>query len=101
VITVTEEELRGLPVNPSLRQAAEAVGMGRNQAYRAAKAGKFPVPVRADTGTLRVSKFDLLAYLRVPGYYDPPAEPEPKAQTDGPEPEPARQSARAGRDRVR
>jgi hypothetical protein len=73
---MTEEELRALPVSPSLKQAAMAVGMGRNQAYRAAKDGTFPVPVRGDSGTLRVSKFDLLAYLRVPGYY----EPEPARQ---------------------
>jgi hypothetical protein len=56
---------------PSLLTAAGVLGIGRNQAYRMAREGKFPVPVHDVNGRYKVSKYDLLRYLRVPGYFDP------------------------------
>ena len=72
---MTEEELATLPVSTGLLTAARALGIGRNQAYRMARDGTFPVLVREANGRYAVSKFDILRQLRVPGYY----ETEPQA----------------------
>ena len=55
---------------PALLTAAGVLGIGRNQAYRLAREGKFPVPVHDVNGRYKVSKYDLLRYLRVPGYFE-------------------------------
>jgi hypothetical protein len=76
IIVMSEDELLALPVSPRLMDAARAFGMGRNQAYRAARDGTFPIPVREENGRFRVSKFDVLAHLHMPGYGEPQAEAE-------------------------
>ena len=71
---MTEAELRELPVSPDLKTAARALGIGKNQAYRMVRDGTFPIPVQENNGRFKVSKFDVLAYLHVPGYYQPETE---------------------------
>jgi hypothetical protein len=68
---MTEDELASLPVSFGLTTAARALAIGRNQSYRMVRDGTFPVPVRENNGRLTVSKYDVLAYLHVPGYYEP------------------------------
>ena len=47
------------------------ISVGKNQTYRMIKDGTYPLPVRENNGRFTVSKWDLLAYLHVPGYYQP------------------------------
>ena len=61
---MTTEELAALPITFGLETAARAIGIGRDTAYRLAKAGEFPVRILpGHSGRYRVSKADLLAYL--------------------------------------
>ncbi len=60
---MTTAELDALPVTFSLETAARALGVGRNQAYAAVKADRFPIRVLTLSGRYRVSKFDLLRFL--------------------------------------
>ncbi len=62
--TMSTQELDALPVTFGLETAARAISMGRDRAYRLAKAGEFPVRILPGRGgRYRVSKADLLAYL--------------------------------------
>jgi excisionase family DNA binding protein len=54
------------PVVP-LQTAARVLGIGKNQAYRLAHEGCFPVRIMNIGGRFRVSRYDLLAFLNAPG----------------------------------
>jgi len=61
---MTTQELEALPVAVPLETAARAIDIGRDRAYQMARDGAFPVRILPGRGgRLRVSKFDLLAYL--------------------------------------
>jgi hypothetical protein len=69
--TGQEEEITDpekLPPMVPLMTARLWVDVGRNQAYQMVRDGTFPVLVREINGRYKVSKWDLLAYLGVPGY---------------------------------
>jgi hypothetical protein len=55
--------LEDLPPTIPLQVASRILGIGRDHAYELARAGTYPVRVLESNGRLRVSKFDLLAYL--------------------------------------
>ena len=57
-----------LPPTFPVLTASRVIGIGRNQTYRMVKDGSYPVPVREINGRYRVSKYDVLRYLGVPGY---------------------------------
>jgi hypothetical protein len=61
-------ELEGLPAVISVIRASKILGIGKNQAYELIKQGRYPIRVLNISGRYRVSKFDLLAFLGVPGY---------------------------------
>lgn len=60
-----------LPPMFPVMTASRVIGMGKDQTYRRIKNGTYPVPVREENGQYKVSKWDLLAYLHVPGYFQP------------------------------
>jgi Helix-turn-helix domain len=64
-------ELETLPAVISVITASKILGIGKNQAYELIKQGAYPVRVLHINGRYRVSKYDLLAYLGVPGYGRP------------------------------
>ncbi len=55
---------------PPVLKCATVLGIGKNQAYRMAKDGTFPIPVHKINNRLKCSKYDLCRYLGVPGYRD-------------------------------
>lgn len=57
------EELVDLPVTISLQDAARALGIGINEAYRQAAAGEFPCPVKKRGGAYRIARADLFREL--------------------------------------
>lgn len=57
------------PLGPVLT-ASQVMGIGRNQTYRMIKDGTYPVPVHMINGRFKVSKYDVLRYLGVPGHRD-------------------------------
>jgi hypothetical protein len=63
-----------LPPTFSVLVASKVIGIGRNQTYRMIRGGTYPIPVLENNGRYRASKYDLLRYLRVPGYYEPEAQ---------------------------
>ncbi|MDQ2874606.1 MAG: hypothetical protein M3Y33_07295 [Actinomycetota bacterium] len=75
---MTTAELEALPVTIGLVTAAQAIGLGRSQAYELQRRDEFPVRVRTLCGHYKVSKFDLLAYLGAPGYPADAAGAEPE-----------------------
>lgn len=64
-------ELEALPAVISVIMASRILGIGKNQSYELIKQDSYPVRVLQLSGRYRVSKFDLLAYLGVPGYARP------------------------------
>lgn len=64
-------DLLTLPPTFSVLVASKVIGIGRNQTYRMIKDGSYPIPVLENNGRHRASKYDLLRYLRVPGYFEP------------------------------
>jgi len=52
--------------------ASWIIGVGKNRTYPLIEAGEYPVRVLQAGGRLKVSKYDLLAYLGVPGYCGDP-----------------------------
>jgi hypothetical protein len=57
------------PLGPVLT-ASQVLKIGRNQTYRMVRDGTYPVPVHVINGRFKVSKYDVLRYLGVPGYRD-------------------------------
>lgn len=66
--TLTEEEVRALPVTVDLPTAAKAWGIGRTTAYELARAGEFPCPVLPLGKRFKVTK---AALMRALGYDEP------------------------------
>lgn len=64
---MTYEELRALPVTVELwPTAARAFQISRTQAYKLARRGEFPTPVRRVGNRFRVNRADLLRVLGEP-----------------------------------
>lgn len=61
----TVEEVRSWPVTVDVRTAGRAFGVGRDQAYRLAREGNFPVPVLHLGRYLRVTRASVLAALGI------------------------------------
>jgi hypothetical protein len=70
--TPTVEELRAWPVTVDVQTAGRAFGIGRDQAYRLAREGHFPVPVLRLGRYLRVTRASVLAALGVDEERSPP-----------------------------
>lgn len=68
---MTVEEVLRLPIMITLKQAADAIGMGRTQAYALAKDDHFPIQTERYGNRYRLRRADLLAYL---GIGDTPSE---------------------------
>ena len=64
-----------LPPTFPVQTASRVLGIGKNKTYRLISAGQYPVRVLDVGGRFRVSRYDLLAYLR-PGQ---PAQQAPAA----------------------
>ena len=62
----TPDEVRAWPVTVDVPTAGRAFGIGRDEAYRLAREGTFPVPVLRLGRYLRVSRAAVLAALGVP-----------------------------------
>jgi hypothetical protein len=58
------------PIFPVMT-CSRVLGMGKDQTYRRIKEGSYPVRLLEENGKYKVSKYDLLAYLHAPGYYQP------------------------------
>jgi hypothetical protein len=69
--TPTADEIRAWPVTVDIQTAGRAWGLGRDQAYRLARQGSFPVPVLRLGRYLRVTRAAVLAALGI----DESAEP--------------------------
>ncbi len=69
-VTVVIDPLT-LPPTFSVLTASQVLGIGKNQTYRLIEDGSYPLPVLGAKGRYKVSKWDLLRYLRVPGYFEP------------------------------
>jgi hypothetical protein len=65
VQTLTEEQVRALPVTVDLPMAGRAWGMGRTKSYELARAGDFPCPVQPLGQRFVVTK---AALMRALGY---------------------------------
>jgi len=63
--TPTAEEIRSWPVTVDLQTAGRAWGIGRDQAYRLAREGQFPVPVLRLGRYLRVTRASVLEALGI------------------------------------
>jgi hypothetical protein len=61
----TADEIRSWPVTVDVRTAGRAWGMGRDQAYRLAREGSFPVPVLRIGRCLRVTRSAVLKALGI------------------------------------
>jgi hypothetical protein len=61
-------DLETLPPVFSVLVASKVLGIGKNQTYDLIRQDKYPIRVLEINGRFRVSKYDLLAYLGVPGY---------------------------------
>ncbi len=53
-----------LPPTFPVQVASQILGIGKNRTYRLIEAGQYPVRVLPIGGRLRVSRYDLLEYLR-------------------------------------
>jgi predicted DNA-binding transcriptional regulator AlpA len=63
--TPSVEEVLGWPVTVDVRTAGRAWGMGRDQAYKLAREGRFPVPVLRLGRSLRVTRAAVLEALGI------------------------------------
>jgi hypothetical protein len=63
--TPTVEEIRSWPVTVDIQTAGRAFGIGRDQAYRLAREGSFPVPVLHLGRYLRVTRAAVLDALGI------------------------------------
>ena len=63
----TVSDVRAWPVTVDVQTAGRAFGLGRDQAYRLAREGSFPVPVLRLGRYLRVSRAAVLKALDVEG----------------------------------
>jgi predicted DNA-binding transcriptional regulator AlpA len=76
----TADEIRCWPVTVDIRTAGRAWGIGRDQAYRLAREGRFPVPVLRLGRYLRVTRASVLDALGIEDIRsdrdDSPAPPE-------------------------
>jgi len=70
---MNEPDLQALPPVFSVLVASKVLGIGKNQTYDLIRQGTYPVRILKINGRFRVSKYDLLAYLGVPGYASPPS----------------------------
>lgn len=61
----TPDEIRAWPVTVDVPTAGRAFGVGRDESYRLAREGRFPVPVLRLGRYLRVSRAAVLAALGV------------------------------------
>jgi predicted DNA-binding transcriptional regulator AlpA len=61
----TPDEVRAWPVTVDVRTAGRAWGLGRDQAYRLAREGSFPVPVLRLGRYLRVTRASILEALGI------------------------------------
>jgi hypothetical protein len=61
----TADEVRSWPVTVDVRTAGRAWGLGRDQAYRLAREGRFPVPVLRFGRYLRVTRASVLDALGI------------------------------------
>ena len=71
----TPDEIRAWPVTVDVPTAGRAFGIGRDEAYRLAREGTFPVPVLRLGRYLRVTRAAVLAALGVPDSVPPPGAP--------------------------
>ncbi len=65
-MSMTEAEVLELPVSIDLMTSARALGISRNEAYVLARAGNYPVRVYKVGNRYRVTRADLLTFLRIP-----------------------------------
>ena len=63
--TPTTNEIRSWPVTVDIQTAGRAWGIGRDQAYRLAREGQFPVPVLRLGRYLRVTRASVLVALGI------------------------------------
>lgn len=63
--TPTVDEIRAWPVTVDVIVAGRAWGIGRDQAYRLAREGRFPVPVLRLGRHLRVTRASVLNALGI------------------------------------
>jgi predicted DNA-binding transcriptional regulator AlpA len=63
--TPTVGEIRSWPVTVDVQTAGRAFGIGRDQAYRLAREGQFPVPVLRLGRYLRVTRAAVLDALGI------------------------------------
>jgi predicted DNA-binding transcriptional regulator AlpA len=63
--TPTVDEIRSWPVTIDIQTAGRAFGIGRDQAYRLANEGSFPVPVLRLGRYLRVTRASVLNALGI------------------------------------
>lgn len=61
----TADEVRAWPVTVDVRTAGRAFGIGRDQSYRLAREGRFPVPVLRLGRYLRVTRAAVLEALGI------------------------------------
>jgi hypothetical protein len=61
----TADDIRSWPVTVDITTAGRAFGIGRDQAYRLAREGAFPVPVLRLGRYLRVSRAAVMAALGI------------------------------------
>lgn len=61
----TVDEIRAWPVTVDVRTAGRAWGLGRDQAYRLAREGRFPVPVLRLGRYFRVTRASILDGLGI------------------------------------
>ncbi|MFC0530838.1 DNA-binding protein [Phytohabitans kaempferiae] len=61
----TPDEIRAWPVTVDVPTAGRAFGVGRDESYRLAKQGRFPVPVLRLGRYLRVTRASVLVALGV------------------------------------
>ena len=66
-------DLEALPPVFSVLVASKVLGIGKNQTYDLIRHEMYPVRILKINGRFRVSKYDLLAYLGVPGYASAPS----------------------------
>lgn len=66
----TAEEVRSWPVTVDVKTAGRAWGIGRDQAYRLAREGRFPVPVLRLGRYLRVTRASVLEALGIDDIQD-------------------------------
>lgn len=60
---LTPAEVLALPAMPSVRQAFDALNIGKNAGYQLIRDGQFPIDVVRLGTNLRVRRADLLALL--------------------------------------